>query len=721
VPATAADTPSESAPARPRIGLALGGGGARGLAHIGVLKVLEELRVPVDYIAGTSSGAIIGGLYAAGLSPQEIEDRIVAIDWDDILSDRLARRDLSYRRKQNDRDYLFPMEIGVRGFRLIFPRGLIAGQKIGFFLRSATLGVAGVTDFNRLPIPYRAVATDLETGAPVALARGDLAEAMQASMAIPGIFSPVEIGGRLLADGGMSENVPVEAVRAMGADIIIAVNLSAPLLTREQLESVVDVSDQTLSFLSQKTNQQQLTQLRGDDVLITPELNDVGASQFERANEIIASGLYAAGIQELLLRQISVSERSYDAYLRRQRREDQPRVRLDAIVVDQPARVDRQIITRRLNTAAGQDLDVETLRADMARIYDLGDFERVDFRVERRGELNELHVDVQEKSWGPDYLRFGLNLIDDFEGESRFNILANYTRTWINPLGGEWKNEFSIGNTRKVFTELYQPMDPFSVWFLAPHAQYVQDTFDVYDGEHRVAEYKRKRWEAGIDTGLQLGKHGEVRVGMVRERVDSEPRIGAQELPEYNVRQGAWTGSVVYDQIDNVYFPRRGFLAGSRLFAARGYLGADTVYEKLDVNWLTAFTYKTHTMYGGFELGTNLDDKLPLYDTFTLGGFQRLSGFSSGQLSGQHLAFGRLVYFERVGRLPKAAGGGVYVGASLEMGNVWDDEDAADLVDWHKAYSLFASAETTLGPLYFAYGQSDGGNYAFYLFLGRTF
>ncbi len=706
---------------RPKIGLALGGGGARGLAHIGVLKVLEELRVPVDYIAGTSSGAIIGGMYAAGLSPDQIEVRIAAIDWDDMLSDRLARRDLSYRRKQNDRNYLFPVELGMRGLRPIFPRGLIAGQKVGFFLRSATLRAAGVTDFDRLAVPFRAVATDIETGAPVVLSSGDLAEAMQASMAIPGIFSPLEIGGRLLVDGGMSSNVPVDVVRAMGADIIIAVNISAPLLDRKKLESIVDISDQTLSMLSLKTNQQQLARLRGEDILITPDVAAVGTMEFERTGEVVMAGTQAAQAQELLLRNISAPPKEYTRYLRRQRTHLAALARVDFISIEKPDRVAEEIIARRLATRAGDPLDIDTLRGDLTRIYDLGDFERVDFRVVQTDAGEGLQIAAQEKSWGPDYLRFGLNLTDDFEGDSRFNILLNYTRTWVNPLGGEWKNEFSIGRTRRVFTEFYQPLDTFGVWFVAPRAQYNQDTRDVYDGDDRVAQYNTKTSEIGFDTGFELGKHGEVRFGLLRDWVRAAPHVGAAGLPQYDIRQGAYTASVVYDRVDDVNFPRYGTLLRSHLFMARKELGADNTYDKLDLNWLTAFTYNTHTMFASIEAGTNVNNQLPFYDTFTLGGFQHLSGYHTDQLSGQYLAFGRLVYYERVTRLPKAAGNGVYLGMSFEAGNVWESRDDVGLNDLRKSISVFSSADTLMGPLYFAYGLSDGGNYMFYLFLGRTF
>ena len=706
---------------RPKIGLALGGGGARGLAHIGVLKILEELRVPIDYIAGTSSGAIVGGMYAAGLSPDQIEARITGIDWDDMLSDRLARRDLSYRRKQNDRNYLFPVELGMRGLRPIFPRGLIAGQKVGFFLRSATLRAAGITNFDRLAVPFRAVATDIETGAAVVLGSGDLSEALQASMAIPGIFSPMEIGGHLLVDGGMSSNVPVDVVRAMGADIIIAVNISAPLLNRKSLESIVDISDQTLSLLSLKTNQQQLERLRGDDILITPDLAAIGTMEFERSAEAVAAGMTAAEAQDVLLRNISAAPKEYTKYLRHQRTTLVALARVDFITIDKPARVSEEIIARRLATTAGGPLNIETLRGDLTRIYDLGDFERVDFRVVQTEAGEGLQIDAQEKSWGPNYLRFGLNLTDDFEGDSRFNILINYTRTWVNPLGGEWKNEFSIGRTRKIFTEFYQPLEPFGVWFVAPRAQYNQDTRDVYEGDDRIAQYATKTSEVGFDTGLQLGKHGEVRFGLLRDWVQAAPRVGATGLPLFDIRQGAYTASVAYDRVDDVNFPRNGTLLRSHLFMARTELGADTAYDKLDLNWLTAFTYNTHTMFASMDLGTNLNHQLPFYDTFTLGGFQHLSGYHTAQLSGQYLAFGRLVYYERVGRLPKAAGSGVYFGASLEAGNVWDKRDSVGPNDLRKSMSLFASADTVMGPLYFAYGLSDGGNYMFYLFLGRTF
>ena len=296
---------------RPRVGLVLGGGGARGAAHIGVLRELERHRVPIDAIAGTSMGAIVGGLYAAGMSVAELQDVVATLDWADTMSDTPPRKDLSFRRKQDDAHFPIDLELGLRGSELVVPMGVIQGQDLELLLRELTIGVSGISDFDDLPIPFRAVASDIESGEAVILDSGDLAQAIRASMAVPGALAPVRIGDRLLVDGGLVGNLPIDVARTMGVDVVIAVDVEFPLYSADELDSAFAISEQMLTILIHKETRRQIDTLGDDDVLIRPELGTFASSDFGRIADTLEPGAEAARAVSASLRRLTRSESEY--------------------------------------------------------------------------------------------------------------------------------------------------------------------------------------------------------------------------------------------------------------------------------------------------------------------------------------------------------------------------------------------------------------------------
>src|SRR6202522_2125080 len=257
---------------RPRICLVLSGGGARGMAHIGVLKILEELKVPIECIAGTSMGAIVGGLYASGMTAEQIDSTMRPVDWQEAFRDAPPRLALAFRRKQDDRNFLVKLPLGLKHGKILLPKGFIQGQKLQETLRQLTLPFSNSTDFDLLPTPFRAVATDLETGNAVIMDKGDLSIAMRASSSAPGVFPPVDHEGRLLVDGGVAENLPVSVARAMHADILIVSDVSYPLQPRAALDSALSITNQMLAILVRKDSDRQRASLGSRDVLIQPDL-----------------------------------------------------------------------------------------------------------------------------------------------------------------------------------------------------------------------------------------------------------------------------------------------------------------------------------------------------------------------------------------------------------------------------------------------------------------
>src|SRR6185369_3530311 len=504
----------------PRIGLALSGGGARGLAHIGVLKVLEELRVPVHCVTGTSMGAVVGGTFAAGVPPARMQETVSKTDWNEVFTDRPPRAEISIRRKADDYKTLFAPEFGVNKDGLALPKGLLAGVSIEAYFRSLTGSASGVTDFRALPVPFRAIAADIVTGEAVVLDRGSVSQAMRASMSVPGAMAPVEIGGHLLVDGGIANNLPIDEARKLCGDVIIAVNISTPPLKREEITSALSVSLQLVNLLGKATVDNQLKNMSARDVLISPDLGDISSGSFERAADAIRIGEEATRAAAESLRRYSIPEAQY-ASLRKQQTTEKTQIgAVDEIQFQGLQRTNPEVLRSLVQSKPGEPLTEENIAADLRRIYGRGDFESVDYRITQEPGRRVMMIEPKEKSWGPDYLRFGAAVATDFSGEGVFNLLAQYRRTWLNRLGGEWLTELKIGRDNRLFSEFYQPIDERGRYFVAPYGSVGLSTRGVYQGEQRVAEYEMRESRAGLDLGAAIGTWGEVRAGPLYRRIN---------------------------------------------------------------------------------------------------------------------------------------------------------------------------------------------------------
>jgi len=707
--------------ARPKIGLVLSGGGARGMAHIGVLKVLEDLRVPVDAIAATSMGAIVGGAYAAGLSPDEMEQIIGELDWKDLFTDTPSREFLSNRGKQDEQDN-FRLSVGLRGGGVKLPQGAISGQKLDLFLRSLTRTVHSIDNFDRLPIPYRAIATDLTNGKMVVFKQGRLEMAMRSSMSIPGIISPTEIGSQLLVDGGLVRNLPVDIVRRMGVDLVIAVNLGTPLLERDALNSVVGVTVQMIAILTEQNVQASLESLRTSDILILPELGDISSADFGRAAEAIRIGVESAQAVSEQLSPYRLSKKAYAAWRERFQSIEvaSTQMLVDDIRLQGLNRVNPQVLSSLIQTQTGQPLDEKVLEQDIARLYGRGDFDRITYRLQQEQGRQVLVIDAIEKAWGPNYLRFGLGFQSDFQGNNAFNLGTSYKRTWVNSLGAIWQTDLRLGEERLLKTEFYQPLAPAGPWFVAPYIEIGDRPIDLFRGDHKIAELNVTTLSAGVDVGLDLAAEGELRFGTFYSRVTDEPEIGEPDLPSNSDTLAGLRARYRYDGLDNLNFPGVGSAMTLEALAVGKVLGGERRYGRLLWSGLRAVPFGDGTLTSSLLLGARLgNDPLPVYDEFSLGGFLNLSGYQTEELRGQYLGFGRLVYYRPIPQLSSTFGGTVYLGGSLELGNTWESSSAIKIDDLHPASSAFIGADTLLGPLYLAVGLSDRDRYSLYLYLGR--
>lgn len=712
---------AEEAAARPRIGLVLSGGGARGGAHIGVLKVLEELHVPIDVIVGTSAGSIVGAAYASGLPLESIQEEMQGLSTAVLFRDT-AREDQPYRRKLDDNNNYVGPEVGVHKDGLSLPKGAVAGVSLEAVLRRLTRRQTA-TDFDKLPIPFRAVATDLTTGDMVVLREGSLATAIRASMAIPGAVNPVETEDRLLVDGGLTRNLPIDIARQLGVDVVIAVNVGTPLLKREQITSLLAVSEQMLAILTEANVKQSLTELRSGDVLITPSLENVTSAGFDRLGEAAQAGEQAARTMTPQLARYSMNEQAYRQLMTaRFQGPRAPSTHIDEVRVIGTEKVNPESVLEAMETRAGGDFDAKTIDADLKRIYGRGDFESVSYSlIEEPGKGNVMAVDVTEKSWGPNYLRFGLALSSDFKGNSFFNLLASHRWTWLNSLGAEWRNDLQIGRNDRVRTEWYQPLTERQRLFIAPYLQFTRDPFDIFNEQgDRLARFRVATYGGGIDVGTPIGTMGEVRLGLYRGHVkglrDTLSVPGDVGLPD--VKAGGVRLHVGIDNMDNLRFPREGYTGEFLLYSSQPWLGADDQYTKAVLSGAGAWAVGAHSLQVGVRGGGRVgENPLPDYEVFTLGGFLQLSGYQTQQFAGAEMAFGRLIYNYRIagpGLLD-----GVYVGASLEAGRIGNVVFGANAGKTRYGSSIYFALDTPIGPVYLAYGKGAGDNHAFYFFLGR--
>ncbi len=708
---------------RPKIGLALSGGGARGAAHIGVLKVLEELRIPIDYIAGTSMGSIVGGLYAMGLTPAEIEQIVDQIDWIGIFNDQAERDSQRMRRKLEDRNTLIQTRPGVQEDkrRINLAPALIQGQKLDLALRRYTLPASRIQDFDQLPIPYRAVATDVVTGEPVILGRGSLAKAMRASMAVPAVFAPVEIGDRLLVDGGLAMNLPISAVRAMGAEIVIAVDVSGPRREREKIGDLLSMLDQIASLVTWRNTQDEIKGLTARDILITPPLgSEVLANEFTKMKQAIALGERAAQAARPQLARLgrpglpAVAARTQHPAL-----SGPPRPIIRAIRIDTRSRLSERLIRERIQIKLGEPLDLEALERQIAQIHDLDNFESVRYSLADQTDTEAtLVIIAREKSWGTSSLQAGLEFSSTTSGDSRFNIGLAYTRLPLNALNGDWRIQAQLGEEPALYTSLYQPLDPLERWYLGVSGGYLNENLVLFEpSAHNrpIAEYQLVRSGGELELGRNLGNWGRLGLRYGRFWGQAEQRIGDTPYPDYDFDLGELTLRLTLDTLDNLSFPRRGWLAETRLLGSRTGLGASDDYDQFGLELLHARQLGPDSLLVGFSLAGDLGGILPPQAYQRLGGFLNLSGFNQNELSGSNRGLVRAIYLHDL-KTPLLK---TYTGASLEAGNVWAERSAIGWDSLRLAGSLFLGADTPIGPLYLGYGHADGGHGALYLLLGR--
>lgn len=723
-------TPSMAAE-RLKIGVVLSGGGAKGAAHVGVLKILEEHNIPVDYIAGTSIGAYVAGMYSLGYSASEVEAIMMGVDWDSGYSDTIPRNILSYRDKQLRDRYNIPLNIGYNEGQVRAPSGLLRGQTMSQLLRQSTDLVQQFGNFDDLAIPYRAVATDLETSLPVVISHGSMVKAMQASATVPGALQPAQIDGKLLVDGGIANNMPVDVVKAMGADIIIAVDIGSPLVKKDKLDSTIAVLDQLSNFLTNASTEKQKLLLTDKDVLIRPAIDALSTTDFTIMPLALTLGKEAANGQLDKLSSMSVSPEEYAAYVEAKKAKGKllmadVRHSVNEIVFDNQSKVSLNLLTETLNIKPGQAVSKDELNEALKRIYSLNKFERVDAEFVEGEDGRVLTVTTKAKSWGPNYFQLGFNWEDDFNSESAISFDMAYTMTDLTFNGGEWRNEIKLGMEKLFATEFYQPLDRDQQFFSRARYQYDTRNWDLYDNNNRLLTFDKKTHTIELGIGYNYTSQGTIELGLVAEKgaIINDAWLSRDlDFSSY----GAYF-RFGYDSLDSISFPTSGNRVTLNVYV-RNEDFDDIIDDnqneysvQIEADWKGALSVGNHAFVGKASISTNDNDGMNTLHLSELGGFLNLSGYHKDSLTGAHKIFGAFVYQYDLGR--DALGMTdypLYLGWSLEAGNVWDERSEVTLTDLIYASSLYIGTDTSMGPAAIGFGITDLGDKSFYLFVGKNF
>ncbi|QQK05282.1 MULTISPECIES: patatin-like phospholipase family protein [Burkholderia] len=748
-PGAAAPAPTctaDGGPAgRPSVGLVLSGGGARGYAHLGVLKVLEENRIPIDCIAGTSMGAVVGGLYASGMAADEMQKRLSEVNLADIAFDVTDRADLPQSSREDERLYINGLTLGFGKKGVKAPVGLVQGNRLQALLANWTAAVPTNQPFDQLPIPYRAVATDLQTGQMVVLDHGSLPLAIRASMAMPGLFAPAEINGRALVDGGLVSNLPVDTARQMGAKVVIAVDIGSQLRPLDALASPADVMQQMVGILIRQNVTSQRKQLDAQDILLTPDLGSLAFTDFQNARQAIAAGAAAATAALPRLKRFALTPEQYAVYRSAHAQPLPPPIRITRIDIKTTGGVPKRVVADALHVKPGDTYDPATVSQDLLGLTTGGNFESVTQQIVSHGDDNVLEINAREKYWGPNFLLFGVGMSSSSTDEGGFRLHVGYRRPWLTESGLEFRADTTIGSDlQSARVELRQPLSSTYGYYLSPYAEYQRRYANLYDdsGEVKLNQYLMQTARAGIDFGLPLARLGDFRIGLGYATGHGSPNYnlpsaadedGGSTLlwPSFTSQALTARARLVIDQLDDPMFPRRGYYTEFRVErsllshnseSAMLFGGDNRPYTELYGKAMIAQQFGRHsisaTIEGGKSIGgTNLINAF----NFTLGGFQHLAAYAADQLNGNALAYGNVTYMNQLMTFNASPVKALSIGASAEVGNVWSSGEQIGGGTLKQSYTFFTSLSTAFGPVYMGVALAPGGRRNIYLQLGRTY
>jgi NTE family protein len=705
---------------RPRVGLVLAGGGAKGGAHVGVLKVLEEMHIPIDCIAGTSMGALVGGGYASGMPAAELETFVLTIDWKRVVGSQGRRQLEPIEQKREGAIYSNDFELGITPDGITTPGGLINTSNVEDLLRSYVATARLETNFNRLPIPFRAVATDMVLGSMVVLDQGDLATAMRASMAIPGAFAPVVMEDKVLSDGGLVRNLPIDVARELcaAAGVVIVVNLVEPEADPKNLRSALQLLNRTMDVMIIANETLQLQTLKPTDILINVEMGSIGTADFERVPETIPLGEAATRAQAAALSKLSLSEAQYVAWRKDVTASQEIAARLADTRFEGLKRVNSDYLALTAGVGAGDVVDTAEISRRAQQMSALQDFDSVGYRLDGDRAKPTLTWLPREKNWGPNYLKLDLGVYASEDGDLTFTLYGRHVRTWINSLGGEWRNQLQIGGETLIKTSLFQPIDAVHRYFVEPRVELSRSMEDIYREEERVARYNYKDAAGGVDVGINMGRYAQARLGYHYDSRSVDLDIGSPLLPEADHVDAGLVVSAEYDSRDTAFSPTSGLAVALEYFRSDEGLGADRDWERVELGIGAAVPIRGDVFWITAAGGSDLSGKLPPDRAFAIGGPGSFPGLELGELRVDgYWTIGTNYLWKVVDVLP-IRNLAFYAGVGLTAGAIYDRIEGGRNGDIYGG-SIFFTGRTFVGPLTVGIGATTFDTWSLWVSVGR--
>lgn len=710
--------------ARPKVGLVLSGGGAKGAAHIGVLKVLEENNVAIDYVVGTSIGSYVGALYAMGYQANEIEQIMLNTNFDKGYSDHIPREQLQFEDKHLRDHYNLTFHLGYSDGTLKMPSGLLLGQSALQVLKHSIGEIGELDSFDNLPIPYRAVATDIATAKPYILKSGSLSQAIKASSTVPGALEPIEIEGHLLVDGGIVNNMPVDVAKSLGADIVIAVDIGSSLQNKQEIQNTVNVLDQLSTILTTNTTKEQKAFLTDKDILIRPQIDEMSTTDFSKLEDALLLGEKAALQNLQQLQHLSLTDSNYHAYqqvkeLTKQEWQEKIARPVVEVIYDNQSHINQSFIAEHFDIQAGDIINKQQLADAIQAVYalDYFDFVNGEFKDTHKGRT--IILTTKAKSWGPNYLLFGFAWQGDLSDESILSLDFAYRQTDMSVQNASLLYEFTLGWEPMAAVEFYQPIDDSYDSYLRLRAQYKEEKLaengdlqtSLSENRYRP-EFHDKNVLAKAGLGYHFAYNGISEIGILAQR--GELSFEEDELDNAGYYSYGTYLLLGYDDLNSINFPTSGNKVTLTIIARNdNYMRSiKAVNEDNNIqanfDWRGAFSIQNHAFVGMASATTLVNDSDFSIRWTELGGFLNLSGLQNDSLIGVHKIFGAAVYQYDIGRdVPGGTGLPIYLGGSLEAGKVWGLEESVSATDLITSTSLYIGTDTSFGPAVIGLGYAQ--------------
>ena len=701
---------------RPGIGVALEGGGALGLAHIGVLRWFEEHRIPIDYIAGTSMGGLVAGIYATGRTPQQLQDFVRKQDWDTIIVGQTPYPDLPYRRKEDRRAFQNSLVFGAK-HGLSLPSGLSTGHEVSMLIDRETLPYSNLVSFDDLPIPFRCVATDLVSAKEVVFAGGSLQKALRATMSIPAVFPPVQDGDEMYVDGGLIGNLPTDVVRKMGAEVVIAIHLETAPVDPKKMRSLFEVLGGAIEVVIRDN---EIRGMAGADLIVSADLRAFTSLDYQQAEAIMGIGYQAAESKGRVLLPYALDEASWQQYLQRRAARERRLIPTPQFVtVEGTNPTATRHLEKFLQPVVGKPIDTTQLSTLLRRLTGGFRYDSAAYRLANRDGQDGLIVTLHEKDNAPPVLQLGFSVDGSESNDVNFTQLARLTFTDVAGYRSEWRTDLQFGNTYGVSSELYRPFTETSRWFFAPHGDASSTAFKIYRKSDPLADYRLYRVNFGTDVGFGLTRFTEIRAGYEVGYFNAKLRLGTPEFSSISGRVGDARLNFRTAHLDNPITPRKGYVFDTTFRWFDTNPGATGSFPLLQsqMKYFIPITTPGSLFVEG-EGGTTFSSKHVGTPQFFLGGPARLSAYGTNELFGNQYYYGRAGYLHDILKLPPFIGTKVFLISAFEVGKMYGVPTASQFPSDGMAGIL---AQTAIGPLLVGGSVGDTGHKKWFFQLGHVF